>query len=253
MNNSTSTTTAAWPTRWPSDSFRAGPTALVILGGLVLGGVLLLIAGIWFGLTYGAQVRRGTLPIVPAVVIQLIVEGSVVALVLAALPRVSKFSLRQLGFTPIASWQVGVALLGAVAMVVIVEGSSSLVQVLLHQKHEQGVVDLFKHAIGNPRIMWFFSVFAIVIAPVMEETIFRVFLFNLGLRYGGFWLGAIVSGIAFGAAHGDLFVLVPLMLGGMILSYVYYRTRNAYASMITHGLFNSVTILTLIFAPQLAQ
>ena len=67
-----------------------------------------------------------------------------------------------------------------------------------------------------------FAVFAIVFAPFAEETLFRLFFFNLGLRYGGFWAGAIVSGLLFGIAHGDPYEAIPLALGGIVLCAVYY-------------------------------
>ena len=41
MNNSTSTISAGWPTQWPANSFRGGPTALLILaalGAAIVGG-----------------------------------------------------------------------------------------------------------------------------------------------------------------------------------------------------------------------
>ncbi|HVA28185.1 MAG TPA: type II CAAX endopeptidase family protein [Candidatus Baltobacteraceae bacterium] len=253
MNNSTSTPLPASPTRWPQDSFRPGPTALFILLALGLGAVIFAAGLAWLFVAYGGQIRHGIVPVIPAVIFQLVLEGAIVAAILLALPRLSKRSLRELGFRALAPSEIGIALLGAIAMIVVVEGGASLIQTLSHQKHEQSVVELFKHILGNRNTTIFFVIFACVLAPVMEETIFRVFCFNIGLRYGGFWVGAIVSGVLFGLAHGDLFVLLPLTLGGMILCGVYYRTGNAFASMITHGIFNGVTVLALIYAPQLAQ
>ncbi len=252
MNNSTSTISAGWPTNWPANSFRGGPTALLILA--ALGAALL---GGWIGVGYFLIAHRprtlGPDFVVSAIFVQLLVEGAAVLVILAALPAVSKRSLRDLGFYLPRPWQIGVGILGAIAMVLVVEGGASLIETLTHTKHEQSVVELFKQVIGNRRVMWLFAIFAIVLAPFMEEVIFRIFIFNAGLRWGGFWLGAIISGFCFGAAHTDVFVLVPLALGGMILCGVYYRTGNAFCSMITHGLFNAVTVFALMFAPQLAR
>lgn len=248
MNNSTSTTSAVWPTRWPADSFRVVSTALIGLP------VVLFVAYALYGATQHPQQTPSLTPpvILTLIGLQTLIEGVIVAIILLALPRVSKFSLAELGFRVPKPWQIGIALLGAVAMVVVVEGLASLIQTLTHQKHDQSVVDLFKQVIGT-NAMWLFAFFAIVVAPFMEEMMFRVLTFNVGLRYGGFWTGAIVSGLFFGSAHGDLTVLLPLAIGGMILCYVYYRTRNAFCSTITHGCFNAVTVLALIYAPNLAK
>jgi membrane protease YdiL (CAAX protease family) len=221
----------------------------------VVGACLVVFAGglFWLYVGYGAQIRAGTIPVIPAIVFQLALEGAAVIAILIGMPRLTKFSLRDIGFKPPSAEAVFIGLIGAVAMIVVVEGGASLIDTLLHQKHEQDVVQLFRQIRGQSSTLWFFAFFAIVLAPMMEETIFRTFFFNLGLRYGGFWTGALLSGLLFGAAHLDLYVLVPLMLGGMILSYVYYRSQNAFASMITHGLFNAATVVAIIFFPQLAK
>jgi hypothetical protein len=215
--------------------------------------VPILIAGLVWIFTMAGRGASQTELVVPLLVVQLAIEAGAVAVILVALPRISHLSLRELGFTAMKPWQFGIAVAGAILMVLVVEGGASLYETLSHTKHEQNVVELFKAVKSSPAVTAFFVAFAVVLAPVAEETIFRLFVFNVGLRWGGFWTGSIVSGLLFGAAHADPFVLVPLALGGMILCGVYYRTRCAYASMITHALFNGTTIFALLFAPQLAQ
>lgn len=249
MNNSTSKPSAHWPTSWPRDSFRAGPTALLIAA-IAIASLVVLAVGIGFLRT---QIQStGTVPVMDAVAIQFILEAIVVAVIIVALPRVSGFSLRDLGFKPLRAADVLYGVAGAVAMLILVQGASTIVDLLSHQAHEQQVVELFKQ-LRAPGAIWLFAIFAAVVAPIAEETIFRIFLFNAAMRYGGFWSGAIVSGICFGAVHGDVFAFAPLALGGMLLCYVYYRSGNAFASMISHGLFNAVTIAALVFAPQVAR
>jgi hypothetical protein len=72
------------------------------------------------------------------------------------------------------------------------------------------------------------------------------------VRYGGFWGGAILSGVLFGIAHGDIFAAIPLALGGVVLCGVYYRTGNIFAPMISHALFNALSIVALLFIPKVA-
>jgi membrane protease YdiL (CAAX protease family) len=249
VNNSTSKPSAHWPTTWPSDSFRAGPTALLLLA-IVVASLVILGAGI---LLLGPEIaRRGGIPVTGAIALQFVLEVVVVMMILVALPRISGFTLAQLGFKALRPRDVLYGVGGAVAMLIVVQGSSSLAETLSHQHHEQQVVELFKQ-LRAPAAIWLFGIFAAVIAPIAEETIFRIFLFNAVMRYGGFWTGAIVSGLCFGAVHGDAFAFLPLALGGVLLCYVYYRSGNAFASMISHGLFNAVTLIALLFAPPLAH
>ncbi len=249
MNNSTSKPSARWPIAWPPNSFSFGRTALLVVAAAA---AAVLIFGVGLASMRAQMARTNAVPRLGAIEIQFVAEVAVVAIVLGALPRVSGFSLRELGFRPLRASDVLYGVLGAVAMLILVQGSSTLVEALSHQEHQQQVVELFKH-LRAPRAIWFFGIFAAVIAPIAEETIFRVFLFNLAMRYGGFWIGAIVSGICFGAVHGDIFAFLPLALGGALLCYVYYRSGNAFASMISHGLFNAVTLLALLFVPKLTH
>jgi len=236
-----------WPTHWPPKSFTSVSTwllAIAIAAALAWAFVAALRSN---GPPLGSLT---TLAIVVGIVLQFVVEGGVVAILLAAMPAMSKFSLRELGFRTPDSKTVWFAVLGAAAMVVVSNGTASLIDYFAHSTHEQDVVEIFK-GLHAPWAVALFVAFAVVFAPFAEETIFRVFYFNLGLRYWGFWGGAIASGLLFGMAHGDLYAAFPLALGGMILCYVYYRTRNAWASMISHAIFNALSISLLVLAPKL--
>jgi membrane protease YdiL (CAAX protease family) len=185
-------------------------------------------------------------------IVQLIADAILASIVLLALPSLSKFSLRDLGFRVPTLATIGIAILGAFAMVVVANGTALLVNLVAHSEHQQDIVQIFK-ALRDHTTIGLFAVFAIFFAPFAEETIFRIFFFNIGLRFGGFWTAAIVSGLLFGTAHADLFELIPLALGGVVLCGVYYITRNAFASMISHALFNSFSIVVLLMFPKLTQ
>jgi membrane protease YdiL (CAAX protease family) len=63
----------------------------------------------------------------------------------------------------------------------------------------------------------------------------------------------VLSGVLFGIAHGDIYAALPLALGGIVLCAVYYRTRNAFAPMISHALFNGLSIVALLVAPGITR
>ncbi len=198
----------------------------------------------------------GTLFVVSSA-FQVAAEALIVLAIWALLPWLTRFSRAQLGFRSIDARTLAYAIAGAVGMIVVADVGSSLVETFTHAVHPQLVERMFENVRGNTPAVIFFFFFAVVAQPIAEETIFRVFIFNLGLRYGGFWLGAIVSGALFGAAHmagggSDAVSGVLLGLGGVVLCWVYYRSRNAYASMISHGLFNAVSTIILYFFPKIA-
>lgn len=195
------------------------------------------------GILHGARPN-----VIDALIAQLGLEIPLVAALLYGLPRIAGFSLRQLGFAIPNAREIGIACAGTLAAIVIVSVVSQILQSAFHLKHEQSIVQQFVQLRGAWRIA-FFAVFAIAIGPIAEETVFRVFVFNVGLRYGGFWVGATASAVLFGLAHGNLIDAMPLACVGLILAGVYYVTRNAYASMLTHALFNAFSVVGLLLAP----
>lgn len=246
-NNSPLPILPVWPTRWPPNSFRFLPTALllIIVAAITLG--VLLFFALWVRLTHQTAVS-----LIAALIVQLLIEIGVVIAILVRLPRLAGFTLRELGFHVPDARTLALALLGAIAMAIVANGGASLIDALLHTKHEQQVVALYQQ-VRDPSIKVFFAIFAVAIAPIAEEIAFRVFAFNFGMRYWGFWGGAILSGILFGLAHADPYAALPLALAGIVLCAVYYRTRNAFASMISHGLFNALTLVALFAAPHLVK
>ncbi len=242
-----------WPTPWSPDAFPWLRSLWVAVGAvLVLIVVSALTVVIYLQVTHQGVFALQHPSIGLALGLQLILDVAVIAFLLYMLPRLSKLSLRGLGFT-VPTWpQVGIAVLGAVAMLLVVNVLGGAVESLFHVKHQQSVVKLAM-SIRSPEMKIAFAIVALIGAPLMEELSFRVFAFNAVRRHWGFWGGAVVSGILFGLAHADKYAFVPLALGGMILCTVYYRTRNAWMSMITHALFNSVTIFALFLDPSLLK
>jgi membrane protease YdiL (CAAX protease family) len=244
VNDSISATSPAWPTRWPKNSF-TGFWTWLIAGSITL----LFVAAFLFELKNPPPSNIAPSELDAVLALQAVIDLCLVVLVLATLPSLSRLSLRELGFRVPTMATIGTAIVGAAAMIIVANGSAMFIDYLAHAQHQQDIVAIFKELHDTTTIA-VFAGFAIIFAPFAEETLFRIFFFNLGLRYGGFWGGAVLSGVLFGLAHGSIYALLPLALGGIILCAVYYQTKNAYASMISHALFNAFSIVALLVAPK---
>ena len=85
------------------------------------------------------------------------------------------------------------------------------------------------------------GILSIGLAPVMEETFFRGFLFG-GLRgRWGVFFAALSTGFLFALAHVDPLVFIPFTAVGMIFAWGYVYSGSLLASMIAHLLFNSIS------------
>ncbi len=90
-----------------------------------------------------------------------------------------------------------------------------------------------------------FFITASIAAPIFEEILFRGFLLSSLTRYVPVWSAIIISGFIFAIAHLSLSEVLPLATLGIVLGFVYTRSRNLFAPMLLHSLLNSGTLLSL--------
>ncbi len=90
-----------------------------------------------------------------------------------------------------------------------------------------------------------FFITASIAAPIFEEIMFRGFLLPSLTRYISVSGAIIISGLIFAIAHLSLSEVLPLATLGIVLGFVYTRSRNLLAPMLLHCLWNSGTLISL--------
>ncbi|MCO1599913.1 CPBP family intramembrane glutamic endopeptidase [Desulfosporosinus nitroreducens] len=90
-----------------------------------------------------------------------------------------------------------------------------------------------------------------VLAPIVEETLFRGVIFGSLQAYFGKWTAAVISAAIFSALHFQAYGFLPRFVLGMILVYLYDKYKSLYPSMGLHALNNIVA--TLIAASVLIE
>jgi uncharacterized protein len=93
----------------------------------------------------------------------------------------------------------------------------------------------------------------ILVAPLVEETIFRGFLYPLLARQFGVPVGIVVTGLVFGLMHAAQlwggWIQIALLVGvGMVLTWVRARTGTVAASYFVHLGYNSLLFLGFVVA-----
>ncbi len=117
---------------------------------------------------------------------------------------------------------------------------------------KQNIVELFSGSRTiEQRIM--IIVFAVAIAPVVEEFLFRFFLYGGLKRYFGRFLGMTVNALFFAAAHTHLPSFVPLFILGSCFTIAYEWSGSILVSMTMHALFNSLSLTALAFPELFSQ
>lgn len=98
---------------------------------------------------------------------------------------------------------------------------------------------------GDSVALLVFFLTAAIAAPLFEETLFRGFLLPSLTRYMPVSGAILASSLLFAIAHLSFSEVLPLTTLGMVLGFIYSRSRNLLAPMLLHSLWNSATMISL--------
>ena len=85
--------------------------------------------------------------------------------------------------------------------------------------------------------LWAVILSAVILAPIMEELIFRKLVLDRLAGYGPA-VAMSVSALVFGLAHGNFYQFFYAFLLGLIFAYIYLRTGKVRYSMMLHMMVN---------------
>jgi len=95
------------------------------------------------------------------------------------------------------------------------------------------------------------AVSAAIVAPLVEEVIFRGFIYGVLKRYTDGIFAALCSSLLFAIVHLHVGTMFPLALLALIFCAVYEYTGCLLVPMIMHGLFNATSLTVMVFFPQI--
>lgn len=84
-----------------------------------------------------------------------------------------------------------------------------------------------------------------VIIPLKEELVFRGLVYPPLREVCGRGGGIIATAAFFAIVHFDLIRFLPLLLGGLVLTWLYERFRSLWPAIIAHGIWNSLMIVLM--------
>lgn len=114
------------------------------------------------------------------------------------------------------------------------------------EPHAQEVAERLASARGWT--FWAGVVTAVIGAPLLEEFIFRVFLYGSVRKFMGVPAALLLSSIIFAVSHGEVFVYFPIFMLGAFLAILYEKTQSLLAPVLAHALHNGVTICYINFS-----
>ena len=99
----------------------------------------------------------------------------------------------------------------------------------------------------DPWLIVLLALMAVVMAPIVEETLFRGLLFRALDARVSFWGAAVISGVLFALVHGQLVAILPIVVLGVIFAFLTRRTESLWASAGAHAMFNGLNTLIVLF------
>jgi len=111
------------------------------------------------------------------------------------------------------------------------------------------IQEIFKNRSGAMLLMSM----AVLVAPLVEETVFRGYLYPLFAKSLGVVPGILITGVLFGLMHGSQLgwtwrLVLLLTLVGVIFTFARARTGTVLASFLLHLGYNSMIALTSFIA-----
>jgi membrane protease YdiL (CAAX protease family) len=122
---------------------------------------------------------------------------------------------------------------------------------LIEDLEQQALVTLFQGG-GDPVAIGLLVVAAVVLAPIVEELIFRGCLYRFLKSQTTLLPAQIASGIFFSMIHWNLLSFLPLVLVGIFLARVYEKTGSILVAIWFHAFFNTFS-LGMLFITNLSD
>jgi len=119
----------------------------------------------------------------------------------------------------------------------------------IHTKENMPIEQLFK----NRQSALLLMCMAVIVAPLVEETVFRGYLYPLFAKSFGIAPGVVLTGILFGLMHGSQLgwswgIVALLVLVGVIFTFARAYTGTVLASFLLHLGYNSAIAVTTIIS-----
>lgn len=86
-----------------------------------------------------------------------------------------------------------------------------------------------------------------LVAPVLEEMLFRGVILRSFLYQYSRWTAILTSALLFGLAHLNVYQFAAGLLMGTVLGWLYERTRSLWPSILLHGAYN-IAVTAIYYA-----
>lgn len=96
-----------------------------------------------------------------------------------------------------------------------------------------------------------FFIIPVLIAPVLEEILFRKIIFGALYNRTNFWLAALISSVIFAVIHQDPLHILVYASMGLTFAFLYVKTKRIIVPILVHMGMNATAMLAqLLLTPE---
>ena len=130
--------------------------------------------------------------------------------------------------------------------------SLQLVRMFQVAPEKQTVVTVIENTVEPAKRIWF-ALAAVLLAPAVEETIFRGIMYPYLKQRIGPPMAVSITSMIFAAIHMNLVIFIPLVFLGFVLTWLYEQTDSLLTPMMTHAVFNATNFFMLVYQNDLPR
>ncbi|MCL1791461.1 MAG: CPBP family intramembrane metalloprotease [Peptococcaceae bacterium] len=157
-----------------------------------------------------------------------------------------KGSWEQLGVGRFRLRHLLIGLVAGVGLAAVVTASMNLLAWLVNEPDLQPVA-LALLSLRSPWQIVLLALCSVVLAPMLEELLFRGMLYPPLRVICGPWLAVCLVALIFAAFHFDLLRFVPLFLGAVGLTLLLEKTGSLWPGIVAHSVWNLIMVVVVLF------
>lgn len=171
-------------------------------------------------------------------------EGALCLFALFLFLKIKSSSPRDLGLTGLTIKKFLIGLTGGVVLFFLVGLLGNLLVSYLGEPKPQS----FGLVVAGASSVWqLIPLFVLggIVVPLKEEILFRGLIFPPLRHSYGRGYGILLTALFFGVLHLDLIRFLPLFFGGLILTWLYEKTKSLWTPIIAHGTWNTLMLILM--------
>lgn len=125
-----------------------------------------------------------------------------------------------------------------------------IISLLKYKPPVQPIVDVLLSEKKVPLLVYS-SLFAAIAGPIMEEIFFRGFMYNAVKKHVGIFWSIILTASIFSFLHAHVVGFMPILILGILLTYLYEKTGSLIPSITVHIIHNLSSLLMVFLVKAL--